>query len=242
MLLSSSSSRSVSATRSPRERPEAGSSSSMSLGSVARAMRDLELALLAVGDRAHEASRSGLEADDARQLARALAHLAVERLLARQAQVPAARAEHGEVEVVLDAEAEEEAGLLVRAPHAQPRAARGGDVRRCPGRGTRSCPTSAGMSPEMTLNSVVFPAPLGPRMARRSPGATSRSTSRTASRPPNRRPTPRRRRIGPACSVVTPSTAALPADDLHRRRPCRATAGSSSRSRGSCAPEPESSR
>ena len=59
------------------------------------------------------------------------------------------------------------------------------------------------MSPEMTLNSVVFPAPLGPRIARLSPGATSRSTSRTASRPPNRRPTPRRRRIGPACSVVT---------------------------------------
>ena len=66
------------------------------------------------------------------------------------------------------------------------------------------------MSPEMTLNSVVFPAPLGPRMARLSPGATSRSTSRTASRPPNRRPTPRKRRIGPACSVVTPSTACYP--------------------------------
>src|SRR6185295_14756309 len=73
-----------------------------------------------------------------------------------------------------------------------------------------------GMSPEMTLNSVVFPAPLGPRMARLSPGATSRSTSRTASRPPNRRPIPLRRRIGPACSVVTPSTRWLPADDLHR--------------------------
>src|SRR5690349_19202128 len=78
-------------------------------------------------------------------------------------------------------------------------------------------PDVAGMSPEITLNSVVLPAPLGPRMARLSPGATSRSTSRTASRPPNRRPTPRKRRIGPACSVVTPSTSSLPADDLHRR-------------------------
>ena len=58
------------------------------------------------------------------------------------------------------------------------------------------------MSPEMTLKSVVFPAPLGPRMARRSPCPTSRSTSRTASRPPNRRPTPRRRRIGSAVSVT----------------------------------------
>src|SRR6266576_2118734 len=84
-----------------------------------------------------------------------------------------------------------------------------------------SCPRNSivpdvwGMSPEMTLNSVVFPAPLGPRMARLSPCATSRSTSRTASRPPNRRPIPRRRRIGPAGSVVTPSTSSLP-DDLHR--------------------------
>ena len=52
-------------------------------------------------------------------------------------------------------------------------------------------PDVCGMSPEITLNSVVLPAPLGPRIARRSPCATSRSTSRTASSPPNRRPTPR---------------------------------------------------
>src|SRR3954449_1146725 len=89
---------------------------------------DLELALLAVGDRSHEARDLALEAHQARQLAGALAHLAVERLPARQAQVPAARAEHGEVEVVLDAEAEEEAGLLVRAAHPQPGASWGGDV------------------------------------------------------------------------------------------------------------------
>src|SRR5262245_13063253 len=50
----------------------------------------------------------------------------------------------------------------------------------------------------MTLKSVVLPAPFGPRMARRSPGATSRLTSRTACRPPKRRPTPSRRRIGAA--------------------------------------------
>src|SRR5690349_1200117 len=62
-------------------------------------------------------------------------------------------------------------------------------------------PALAGMSPQMTLNSVVLPAPFGPRIARRAPGATSRSTSRTAVRPPNRRLTPRRRRIGTADSV-----------------------------------------
>src|SRR5215207_10125491 len=90
-----------------------------------------------------------------------------------------------------------------------------------------SCPRNSivpdvcGMSPEMTLNSVVFPAPLGPRIARRSPYATSRSTSRTASRPPNRRPIPRRRRIGPLGSVVTSSMVTSctvflrRADDLH---------------------------
>ena len=141
-----------------------------------------------------------------RASSRARSRISPSTAVRRQAQVPAARAEHGEVEVVLDAQAEEEPGLLVGAPHPQPRAARRRGRRRCPGPGTRSSPTSAGMSPEMTLNSVVFPAPLGPRMARRSPCATSRSTSRTASRPPNRRPTPRRRRIGPAGSVVTSCT------------------------------------
>src|SRR3954463_13230496 len=79
------------------------------------------------------------------------------------------------------------------------------------------------MSPEMTLNSVVFPAPLGPRMARLSPGATSRSTSRPASRPPNRRPIPRRRGVGPACPggaapPAGPPPAALPGRRLAEPR------------------------
>src|SRR6185436_12889962 len=55
------------------------------------------------------------------------------------------------------------------------------------------------------LNRVVLPAPFGPRIARRSPGAISIETSRTAWRPPNRRPTPRKRRAGSACSVATAS-------------------------------------
>ena len=35
-------------------------------------------------------------------------------------------------------------------------------------------PEETGMSPQMTLKSVVFPAPFGPRMARRSPGGRER--------------------------------------------------------------------
>ena len=41
-------------------------------------------------------------------------------------------------------------------------------------------PAVGGNSPEIRLNSVVLPAPLGPRIARRSPGRTSRSTPDTA--------------------------------------------------------------
>ena len=88
---------------------------------------DLELALLAVRDRAHERPELRLQADGRGQLAGALAHLAVDGAAA-QAQVPAARAEHGEVEVVLDRQAEEEPGLLVRAPHPEARPAGGREL------------------------------------------------------------------------------------------------------------------
>src|SRR5262245_31870842 len=53
----------------------------------------------------------------------------------------------------------------------------------------------------MTLNNVVLPAPFGPRIARRSPWATSRSTPSHANNPPKRRPTPRKRRVGAAFST-----------------------------------------
>src|SRR5258707_1332353 len=71
-----------------------------------------------------------------------------------------------------------------------------------------------GKSPEMTLKSVVLPAPFGPRIARLSPCATSRSTSRTAWRPPNRRPIPCKRRIGSACSGAAASVTLGLAGDL----------------------------
>src|SRR4051794_1266849 len=79
-------------------------------------------------------------------------------------------------------------------------------------------PALGGKSPEMTLNSVVLPAPFGPRMARLSPCATSRSTSRTAWRPPNRRPIPRRRRIGSACSGAAASVTRALGGDLRGLR------------------------
>src|ERR687896_1905670 len=61
-------------------------------------------------------------------------------------------------------------------------------------------------SPAIRLKSVVFPAPFGPRIARRSPPTTSRSTSRTACTPPKRLPTPRSERTvlaGSGCVEAT---------------------------------------
>src|SRR5215468_4904621 len=72
------------------------------------------------------------------------------------------------------------------------------------------------MSPAMTLKSVVLPAPFGPRMPRRSPGATSRSTSLTAWSPPKRRPTPRKRRIGRASDASIGASVNRLLDDLAR--------------------------
>src|SRR5690606_1840856 len=51
-------------------------------------------------------------------------------------------------------------------------------------------PAVGSRSPAMTLNSVVLPAPLGPRMTSRSPWPTSRSMPSRASRPPNRTRSP----------------------------------------------------
>ena len=47
-------------------------------------------------------------------------------------------------------------------------------------------PPSGRSSPVMRLKSVVFPAPFGPMMRRRSPGSTLRLTSAVTRRPPNR--------------------------------------------------------
>ena len=50
----------------------------------------------------------------------------------------------------------------------------------------RTLPASARTKPQMTLNSVVFPAPLGPMTPTTSPGATVSETSSSAVRPPKR--------------------------------------------------------
>src|ERR1700722_4699901 len=51
-------------------------------------------------------------------------------------------------------------------------------------------PVVGGKSPVTALNSVVFPAPFEPRIARRSPALTRRLMSASATRAPNWRPTP----------------------------------------------------
>ena len=127
---------------------------------------------------------------------------------------PPRDAEHGEVEVVLDASGRGTDGTSGRCGPARAACAPGG------GSALTSCPRNSivpevgGQSPEMTLNSVVLPAPFGPRIARRSPCATSRSTSRTAWRPPKRRPTPAGGGSARRARLVTSVTCSLPADDL----------------------------
>src|SRR5438094_2731793 len=101
----------------------------------------------------------------------------------------------------------------VRARPSRARARAGRVVTSAPSSSTD--PVEAGMSPAITLKSVVFPAPFGPRIARRSPDTTSRSTSLTACRPPKGRPTPRKRRVGSACSAGAASVNEL-LDDLLR--------------------------
>src|SRR5258708_35859266 len=64
-------------------------------------------------------------------------------------------------------------------------------------------PPVAASSPLMTLNRVVFPAPLGPMIPCRAPGATESVTPATASTPPKRRSTPVRVRAGSAGASLT---------------------------------------
>src|SRR6266478_1709754 len=62
----------------------------------------------------------------------------------------------------------------------------------------RIVPEVGGKSPVMQLNSVVFPAPLEPSTARRSPGRTVIVTSVSAASAPNSRVTPRSSSAAPA--------------------------------------------
>src|SRR5512134_417222 len=73
----------------------------------------------------------------------------------------------------------------------------------------RTCPLSGRRCPVMRLNSVVFPAPLGPMMALIEPRGTLRLTPATAWKPSKARATPR------TSSMMRP--AAEPAPDGLRR-------------------------
>ena len=130
--------------------------------------------------------------------------------------MPVVDAEHGEIEVVVDGQAAEQARGLERAR--EPRRARlraGSAVTSPPNSST--VPAVGGNSPEIRLNSVVLPAPFGPRIARRSPGGRPGRRPATATTPPKRRPTPRKRRIGAALQrmpQVRPSCPSLRRTDL----------------------------
>src|SRR5512132_4434796 len=77
-------------------------------------------------------------------------------------------------------------------------------------------PELTGKSPAITLKSVVLPAPLGPRIARRSPATISRSTSSTARKPPKRRPTPHTRRVGSVLRISSGASVKRLLDDALR--------------------------
>ena len=72
-------------------------------------------------------------------------------------------------------------------------------------------PASARRSPVIRLNSVVLPAPFGPMIRRRSPGATSSETSLIAGRPPNAF-------FRPVISSAGAVTIAAPSSAAHQRR------------------------
>ena len=105
-------------------------------------------------------------------------------------EVPVVVAEEGRLHVLEHGEAAEDAGDLERAAHAAAAEAVRRQAADRPRRRRRCWPVSCAMSPVIRLNSVVLPAPLGPMIARRSPGGTARSTPFTAWTPPKclRRP------------------------------------------------------
>ena len=194
------SSRSVSATRSPRERPDAGSSSIISFGFPARAIPTSSWRCSPWESEPTSVGSFGARPTASARLPCLLAHRSVAAPAARRA----ARARTGRRAAAryrlssTESPRKRRDFWYVRDIPSLALVRAGANVVSLPRNSI--VPAVGSTSPEMTLNSVVLPAPFGPRMARRSPCATSRSTSRTAWRPPNRRPTPRKRRIGSAGS------------------------------------------
>ena len=152
----------MSRSRSPRERPGGGLVEHHQLRVGGARHADLELALLAVRERADERVQRVGQPDALGRGAGALALLALARGRVSEPQAAAVAPDDGEVEVVLDREPGEQPGLLVRPGDAQRSAAR------APGRSVTSVPITSivpvvgGKSPAIRLNSVVLPAPFGP--------------------------------------------------------------------------------
>jgi len=92
--------------------------------------------------------------------------------------------------------------------------------------------------PLMRLKSVVFPAPLGPMMMRRSPAATVRVTRFAAVTPPNRLVTPTSCRQGSAPPVLIPQSSRLPHSGGREPASTQAVASASAASGSTSPPRP----
>src|SRR4051812_37038471 len=196
---SSLSSVSVSRTRSARERPAAGSSSIISFGSLARAMPTSSWRCSPC-----ESSETRMSSWSVRPtaspIARAFSRISESWRFLTSRKCPSWTPSTARYRLSSTERPRKSREVWkVRESPMRARLRDGNRVTSVPNSST--VPALGGNSPEIRLNSVVLPAPLGLRIARRSPGATSRSTPRTAWTPPKRRPTPRKRRIGAARSA-----------------------------------------
>ena len=202
---SSDSSRSVSLTRSARERPAAGSSSIISLGSDARAMPTSSWRCSPCESSITRSSSLSLS-PTAAAISRPRSRISESRAFCTSRKWPSCTPSTARYRLSsTESPPNRREVWNVRERPRRARLRAGIAVTSSPNSST--LPAEGGNSPEIRLNSVVLPAPFGPRMARRSPGRTSRSTSDTATTPPNRRPTPRKRRIGAAVSTDVASAA-----------------------------------
>ena len=156
--------KSVRSRRSPRARPEAGSSSMRIRGSATSAIASATWRC-SPWERFPTSSPSLWSIATRPAAARArLAKLPVLLRECDRTDVATTHPERRKVDAVLDGEPEEHARLLVRARETELRALRAGIV--VTSRPNSSTvPLDAWRSPAMTLKRVVFPAPLGPRIA-----------------------------------------------------------------------------
>src|SRR4051812_47656664 len=190
---------SVSRTRSARDSPAAGSSSIISFGSLARAIPTSSWRCSPC-ESSETSTSSTPSRPTASAMARAFSRISASCLFLTSRKWPCSTPRIDRYRLSsTDSPRNSREVWNVRESPIRARLRAGARVTSTPNSSTD--PVVGGNSPEIRLNSVVLPAPLGPRMARRSPEATSSSTPRTAWTPPKRRPTPSKRRIGAARSA-----------------------------------------